>query len=33
MTFPTGTLTFLFTDIQGSPKVAQEYPDALPVGM
>src|SRR6185503_8209349 len=24
---PTGTVTFLFTDIQGSTKLAQEYPD------
>src|SRR5262249_45732045 len=27
---PTGTVTFLFTDIQGSTHLAQEYPDALP---
>src|SRR5581483_9659213 len=27
---PTGTVTFLFTDIEGSTKLAQEYPDALP---
>lgn len=25
---PTGTVTFLFTDIEGSTKLAQEYPDA-----
>jgi class 3 adenylate cyclase len=24
--FPTGTVTFLFTDIEGSTKLAQEYP-------
>jgi predicted ATPase/class 3 adenylate cyclase len=27
---PTGTVTFLFTDIQGSTDLAQKYPDALP---
>lgn len=27
---PTGTVTFLFTDIEGSTKLAQEYPDAIP---
>lgn len=27
---PTGTVTFLFTDIQGSTALAQNYPDALP---
>jgi class 3 adenylate cyclase len=27
---PTGTVTFLFTDIEGSTKLAQGYPDALP---
>ncbi len=30
ISFPTGTVTFLFTDIQGSTKLAQEYPDAMP---
>jgi predicted ATPase/class 3 adenylate cyclase len=30
MLFPTGTVTFLFTDIEGSTKLAQEYPDVLP---
>ena len=25
--FPTGTVTFLYTDIEGSTKLAQEYPD------
>src|SRR5215216_2897748 len=28
--YPTGTVTFLFTDIEGSTKLAQEYPDAMP---
>ncbi|HNO32211.1 MAG TPA: adenylate/guanylate cyclase domain-containing protein, partial [Anaerolineales bacterium] len=27
MTIPTGTVTFLFTDIEGSTKLAREYPD------
>ena len=27
MTLPSGTVTFLFTDIEGSTKLAQEYPD------
>ena len=31
MTLPTGTVTFLFTDIEGSTKLAQQYPDAMPV--
>jgi predicted ATPase/class 3 adenylate cyclase len=26
---PTGTVTFLFTDIEGSTKLAQQYPDVL----
>ncbi|MGE5140501.1 MAG: ATP-binding protein [Rudaea sp.] len=30
-TFPTGTVTFLFTDIEGSTKLAQQFRDALPV--
>jgi len=25
---PSGTVTFLFTDIEGSTKLAQEYPDS-----
>lgn len=29
-TLPSGTVTFLFTDIEGSTKLAQEYPDQLP---
>ena len=28
---PSGTATFLFTDIEGSTKFAQQYPDAMPV--
>ncbi|HEU0294205.1 MAG TPA: adenylate/guanylate cyclase domain-containing protein [Anaerolineales bacterium] len=28
---PSGTVTFLFTDIEGSTKLAQEYPDEMPV--
>ena len=27
---PSGTVTFLFTDIEGSTTLAQQYPDALP---
>ncbi len=30
MTLPSGTVTFLFTDIEGSTKLAQLYPDAMP---
>ena len=26
-TLPTGTVTFLFTDIEGRTKLAQEHPD------
>ena len=26
--FPSGTVTFLFTDIEGSTKLAEEHPDA-----
>ena len=26
---PTGTVTFLFTDIEGSATLAQNYPDAI----
>lgn len=28
--FPSGTVTFLFTDIEGSTKLAQKYPDEMP---
>lgn len=28
--FPTGTVTFLFTDIEGSTKLAQQHPEAMP---
>jgi predicted ATPase/class 3 adenylate cyclase len=27
---PTGTVTFLFTDIEGSTKLAQQYPESMP---
>jgi len=27
---PTGTVTFLFTDIEGSTRLAQEYPEEIP---
>lgn len=27
---PTGTVTFLFTDIEGSTNLAQQFPDAMP---
>ena len=30
MNLPSGTVTFLFTDIEGSTKLAQQYPDAMP---
>ena len=30
MTLPSGTVTFLFTDIEGSTKLAQEYPNEMP---
>jgi len=33
MNKPTGTVTFLFTDIEGSTKLAQEFPDTLPVAV
>ena len=29
-TLPSGTVTFLFTDIEGSTKLAQEHPDEMP---
>jgi len=28
---PSGTVTFLFTDIEGSTKLAQKFPDVWPV--
>ncbi|MBK8421574.1 adenylate/guanylate cyclase domain-containing protein [Candidatus Villigracilis saccharophilus] len=28
---PSGTVTFLFTDIEGSTKIAQQYPNDMPV--
>ena len=30
-TLPNGTVTFLFTDIEGSTKLAQRYPEAISV--
>ncbi len=30
---PTGTVTFLFTDIEGSTKLSQEFPNALPLAL
>jgi class 3 adenylate cyclase len=28
--FPSGTVTLHFTDIEGSTKLAQQYPDEMP---
>jgi len=28
--YPSGTVTFLFTDIEGSTRLAQEYPESMP---
>jgi len=28
---PSGTVTFLFTDIESSTKLAQKYPDEMPI--
>ncbi|MEZ4692272.1 MAG: adenylate/guanylate cyclase domain-containing protein [Ignavibacteria bacterium] len=30
---PTGIVTFLFTDIEGSTKLSQEFPDTLPAAL
>ncbi len=30
LTSPTGTVTFLFTDIEGSTRLAQQHPAAWP---
>ena len=30
MTIPSGTVTFLFTDIEGSTKLSQEHPEEMP---
>ena len=30
---PSGTVTFLFTDIEGSSRLAQEFADALPAAL
>ncbi|MFN8460370.1 MAG: adenylate/guanylate cyclase domain-containing protein [Anaerolineales bacterium] len=29
MNLPTGTVTFLFTDIEGSTKLWEKYPEAM----
>jgi class 3 adenylate cyclase len=29
MTFPSGTVTFLFTDIEGSTQLWEQYPEAM----
>jgi predicted ATPase/class 3 adenylate cyclase len=31
MSLPSGTVTFLFTDIEGSTRLAQQYPDTMPI--
>ena len=31
--FPTGTVTFLFTDIESSTQLAQRFPQALPAAL
>ena len=28
--YPSGTVTFLFTDIEGSTRLAQDYPESMP---
>ena len=33
MTLPAGTVTFLFTDIEGSTKLAQEHLELWEVGL
>jgi predicted ATPase/class 3 adenylate cyclase len=33
MTLPTGTVTFLFTDIEGSTKLWQKHPSAMPYAL
>ena len=30
---PTGKVTFLFTDIEGSTRLAQEFPESLPTAI
>lgn len=30
MEYPTGTVTFLFTDIEGSTKLSQQHPESIP---
>jgi len=31
--FPKGTVTFLFTDIEGSTKLWQQHPDTMPYAL
>src|SRR5438477_10615978 len=31
--FPSGTVTFLFTDIEGSTRLWQQFPDAMPAAL
>jgi len=33
MNIPTGTVTFLFTDIEGSTQLWQQYPEAMPLAL
>jgi len=33
LTIPTGNITFLFTDIEGSTKLSQKFPDTMPAAM
>ena len=33
MKVPSGTVTFLFTNIKGSTKLAQVYPHSMPVSL